>query len=53
MPCSHDTNGDGNCGRPACPECGPEHLLPLIEPPEAGCGGFEVIAAAAGPDLGP
>jgi Fe-S-cluster containining protein len=20
--CSRDTDGDGNCGRPACPECG-------------------------------
>ena len=22
MSCSHDTNGDGDCGSPACPECG-------------------------------
>lgn len=21
-PCSRDTNGDGDCGRPLCPECG-------------------------------
>ena len=21
--CSRDTNGDGDCGRPYCPECGP------------------------------
>lgn len=23
--CTHDTDGDGNCGRPACPVCGPIH----------------------------
>lgn len=22
MACPHDTNGDGNCGLPACPVCG-------------------------------
>lgn len=22
MSCSRDTDGDGNCGQPACPECG-------------------------------
>lgn len=22
MTCSYDTNGDGDCGRPRCPECG-------------------------------
>jgi hypothetical protein len=22
MACSHDTDGDGNCGRRGCPECG-------------------------------
>lgn len=22
MTCSRDTNGDGDCGRPLCPECG-------------------------------
>lgn len=29
MTCSRDTNGDGNCGRPACPECGPERFRPM------------------------
>lgn len=23
-PCPNDTNGDGDCGKPACPHCG-EH----------------------------
>jgi hypothetical protein len=23
--CPNDTNGDGNCGRPACGACHPEH----------------------------
>lgn len=31
--CPRDTNGDGNCGQPACPVCGPEHLKP-VAPPE-------------------
>jgi len=24
-PCPNDTNGDGDCGRPTCPLCSPQH----------------------------
>lgn len=27
--CPRDTNGDGDCGQPACPVCGPKHLRPV------------------------
>lgn len=26
-PCPHDTNRDGDCGRPLCPYCGPQGVL--------------------------
>jgi hypothetical protein len=29
MPCPHDTDGDGNCGRPACPYCGQRRIREL------------------------
>jgi|SRR3989304_517435 len=29
--CLYDTNGDGDCGRPACPICGPQGLNAKIE----------------------
>ncbi len=32
MSCSHDTNGDGNCGRPNCPECGSKIPKPTEHP---------------------
>jgi hypothetical protein len=27
--CPNDTDGDGNCGMPACPHCGPERYRSL------------------------
>lgn len=29
VPCPCDTDGDGNCGRPACPYCGQCRILEL------------------------
>ena len=40
MACSHDTDGDGNCGQPACPECGAGRS---VEPPAAALEGIEAV----------
>lgn len=29
LPCPCDTDGDGNCGRPACPYCGYQNIREL------------------------
>lgn len=49
--CSRDTNGDGDCGRPLCPECGAgggrvDRWVPLVNVAEFPGARYEVDPAA-------
>ncbi len=41
--CPRDTDGDGNCGQPACPVCRPNAFAPVAESPHQASDAAEIL----------